>query len=221
MTMLRYGLLVQLAAVLTLITYRLSYYMIESYQGRAGVGVFSVGVSLSEAIWLVANSFGLILFTKVANSKDRKFSQEMSIRFARLSLAATFFVLLPLVFCPSSLFQLIFGEGFGTVHRVVLWLSPGILFYCLNIVLNNYFSGTGQYRICTAGAAIGFVVILIFNFLLIPTYGIEGAGIASSLAYFSMGLFQVIVFNKQSGFRFIDFIIGREDIIRAIEEIRK
>lgn len=218
--MLNYGMLVQLAAAFTLITYRLGYYMIENYRGRAEVGVFSVGVSLSEAIWLVAGSFGLILFSKVANLDDRRASQLMTLHLVRVVGVITFIVLLPLILCPASFFPFIFGTGFEQVHTIVLWLAPGILLYSVNIVLTPYFSGTAQYHITTLGAAVGFVVIIVFNLLLIPRFGIEGAAVASSLAYGSMALYQVIMFKKQSGCRFIDFIVRKEDFLQAIGEMK-
>lgn len=219
--MLRYGFLVQLSAALSLLTYRMSYYMIEAHEGRAGVGIFSVGVSLSEAIWLLGNSIAMNLFSKVANTEDKQISQDLTVRLTRFSLAATFVILLPLLLMPSFVFKMVFGEGFEKVHSVILCLGPGILFYNLNIVLNHYFSGTGKYRICTQAAALGFTLVLVLNYFLIPAYGIYGAGAASSLAYILMGLYQGWVFKKDSGVRWRDFIITSADLILVFSYSKK
>ncbi len=211
--MFNYGLMVQVGSILTLFIYRMSYYMIEQSWGKAELGVYSVGVTLSEAIWLIGGSIALNLFSKVSNTEDRVEAQEITLRLTRISFFLTVLVVLPLLVLPVGVFSFVFGDEFSGVKPVILFLAPGIVLFSMNAVLNHYFSGTAQYKICTSSSATGFVIALSLNFLLIPQYGMMGAAIASSTAYTAMTIFQIVSFKRQSGRSLGEFIFRLEDFI--------
>ena len=217
--MLSYGLLVQTASILSLLIYRMSYYMIESYSGRAEVGIFSVGVSLSEGVWLVGGSIALNLFSKVANTQNNKEAQQLTAKLTRLALLISTILLAGVLLLPESVFSFVFGKDFSGVKPVMLFMSIGIVLYSINMVINHYFSGTGMYRYCTTGALIGFLLILLFNFLLIPHFGSVGAGASSSLAYTGMTIYQIKMFKKESGLKTRDLIPTRADLKIIINQI--
>ena len=59
--MLKYGILGQTANVFQLINYRLSYYLIDAFAGRASLGVFSAATQISEGLWIFGKSTWLTL----------------------------------------------------------------------------------------------------------------------------------------------------------------
>src|SRR5690606_6667822 len=70
-SMFSYGWKTQLSALMQFMNYRLSFYFLEVYRGIASVGVFSIGVALSEGIWAVSRSLSTILYSKVVNSSNQ------------------------------------------------------------------------------------------------------------------------------------------------------
>ncbi len=67
-----YGWKTQLSAFIQFLNYRLSYYFLEYFKGIASVGVFSVGVAFSEAIWMVSRSLSVIIYSDVVTVKITK-----------------------------------------------------------------------------------------------------------------------------------------------------
>ena len=68
-------------------------------------------------------------------------------------------------------------------------MSPGILFYSLTVVINHYFAGRGMYYVNVISVALGLLVTVGFNLLLVPRFGFIGSAITSSLAYITASVF--------------------------------
>lgn len=194
--MIRYGWMVQIGAVFTFLVYRSSYFFMEHYHGRAGLGIFSVGVTISEAVWIVGGSIGLNFFSRVANSKEQQKMATEAIHYGKLAFLITLCVVGIMALLPVTFYQFVFGAEFGDVKTVFLSLAPGVLVFSVNAVINHFFSGTAQYWVCTFSSLSGFLVALAGNFLLVPSFGMVGAGLASSAAYIVMTAFQYITLTK-------------------------
>ena len=90
-------------------------------------------------------------------------------------------------------------------------MAPGIVFFSAHTVLANFFSGTGQPKFNLFASLIGLSVTIVAAFTLIPTLGIRGAAITTSLTYFSLFVYQWIVFQKQTGSRLKQLVPNKED----------
>ncbi|MCJ7933747.1 MAG: hypothetical protein MUW56_08960 [Chryseobacterium sp.] len=69
-TLFDYGWKTQLSAFLQFLNNRLSFYFLEYFKGMVSVGIFSIGVAFSEAIWTVSRSLSIVLYSDVVNNKD-------------------------------------------------------------------------------------------------------------------------------------------------------
>jgi O-antigen/teichoic acid export membrane protein len=73
------------------------------------------------------------------------------------------------------------------------------MLFCNTTILAAYFAGKNFLRINLAGSAICFVSILVADLLLIPSFGMKGAAIASSTGYALSCIFSVTVYCRQTG----------------------
>jgi O-antigen/teichoic acid export membrane protein len=198
----KYGLLNQLAHIFQLLSFRMSFYWLELTYSSAEVGVYSNGTSLVESIWLISRSISLVQYARIANTDDRPYAQKLSLQLTYASLALSIIPLLILVLLPPAFFAALYGEGFAEVGVVIATLAPGVLFFNIALIIGHYFSGIGKYHINTLSSFVGLLVAVGVFSLLIPAYGIEGAGWGTSISYLSTCLILIWFFAKESQISF-------------------
>lgn len=194
----RYGLLNQLAHIFQLLSFRMSYYWLEQTYSSAEVGVYSNGTSLVESIWLISRSISLVQYARIANSSDKAYAQKLTLQLNWAALFISLIALIIMALLPSRLFEFVFGEGFGEVGAVIRSLAPGVLFFNIALILGHYFSGIGKYHVNTIASFVGLIVSLVLFAWLIPSFGIIGAGWATSISYFVTSLIVVSFFARES-----------------------
>lgn len=208
----RFGSYVQVAGILQLFNYRLSYYIIEKFFDRATLGIFSIGVQISESVWIISKSIALVQYSRISNSKDDAYNVRITLDFIKFTSVFTVLFLLVLMLLPDELYVFVFRNDFRNVGQVILSIAPGIFAVAISLMFSHYFSGSGKPWHNTISSGIGLIFTVALGFTLIPVMGIVGAGITSSLAYLAGMLYQYIVFKKSTSTPFSQFIPGREDI---------
>ena len=214
---LRFGSYVQMAGIMQFFNYRLSYYIIEKFFDRATLGIFSIGVQISESVWIISKSIALVQYSRISNSKDDNYNVKITLDFIKFTSVFTILVIAFLLLLPQEFFVLVFRNDFRNVGQVIMSISPGILAVAISLMFSHYFSGSGKPWHNTISSGIGLIFTVALGFTLIPAMGIVGAGITSSLAYSASMLYQFIVFKKMSSTPLAHFIPGKEDAVKIKE----
>lgn len=213
----RFGSYVQVASILQLVNYRLSYYIIEKFFDRATLGIFSLGIQISESVWIISKSIALVQYSRISNSKDENYNVRITLDFIKFTSVFTILVIGFLLLLPQEFFVLVFRSDFRNVGQVIMSISPGIFAVAISLMFSHYFSGSGKPWHNTISSGIGLVFTVILGFTLIPAMGIWGAGITSSVAYSVGMLYQFIVFKNRTSTPFYRFIPGKEDASKIKE----
>lgn len=218
--LIRYGFLNQLAHIFQLLSFRMSYYWLSDLYSESEVGIYSNGVALIESVWLISRSICMVQYARIANSTDKIYAQKLSLSLTKGGLVFSLIIIIPLLFLPPSLYEFIFGRGFGEVGSVIRSLAPGVLFFNIALILGHYFSGIGKYHISAIASFIGMLVALLLFSILIPTYGLIGAGWASSISYTITAVVIMIFFYHESrlGLRSLKF--SRKEIQFFFTEVK-
>lgn len=219
--MFQYGIFVQLGNFIQLMNYRLSFYLLEHFHSASAVGIYSTGTLLAEAVWLICNSIARVQYSRISNTTDISYAQNMSIRLSKVSLLATVLAALPLILLPANFYEFIFGAGFSDVKKVIVTLTVGVCAFGLTSIYSHYFAGTGKVYINTIAASIGLIFTLVFGFVLIPHFGFLGAGVTSSISYFVTSVFLTIIFLRQTKISTLHLIPLFNDIRFFIDETKK
>ena len=217
----RYGSVMQAGNIFQFFNYRLSYYFIEIFMGRAAVGVYSVGVQLSESIWLVSRSIHLVQYSRISNAKDQHYASRLTLNLAKISFIFTLTGLVILFLLLNLFFPVFFKPEFAAVKMILAALSIGIITFSVSIILSPYFSGMGKPVHNTVSAAIGLVFTLVFGLILIPAYGFAGAGLSATISYSVATLYQFIVFGRMTGIRPGDFLLRKSDISELLSGVKE
>jgi len=218
--LLRFGVLNQLAHVFQLLSFRMSFYWLEDLYSTSEVGIYSNGTSLAESIWLVGRSINLVQYARIANTDDKKYSQQLTVLLTKATIFISVLLLVVMVLLPPEFFVFIFGKGFNEVSDVIRSLAPGILFFNVALIVEHYFSGTGKYYINTIASLIGFIGAIAFFSIFIPMYGIIGAGIATSISYFITAVVVMIYFVQESNMKWWSLLPRKTDLTYFINEFQ-
>lgn len=81
------------------------------------------------------------------------------------------------------------------------YLAIGVIFLCIAQTMAGTLQGLGKPGVAVVGLSIGFAVKLIATYVLagIPALNMDGAAIASSMAYATIGLFNLWAVKKMTG----------------------
>lgn len=216
-----YGWKTQLSAFLQFLNNRLSFYFLEYFRGIISVGVFSVGVAFSEAVWAVSRSLSVILYADVINTASPDQAIEKTKISLRISFLITLLFIAVMLIIPARFYSFIFGKDFSQTKEIVLLLSPGILAIAVSNIIGYYFAGINKLRILNMKALIGLIFTLISSFLIIPKWGIRGACIITSLSYgLSSGLL-FWRFYRITEFRFRDYFLSKAEMGILMKKLQK
>lgn len=186
----------ELSAFMQFLNARLCFYLIGIYADMSAVGIFSVGVTISEAIWVFSRSMALVQYSRVLKLGDIAEAWLGTRRVTLIILAITVFCIGVAACVPMSVFEYVFGEGFGESKIVILLLAVGIAANSVALVLFNYFSALGRLKILLLRSSAGLVVTLALAFVLIPMWGIEGACLVNSCSYLVSSAVLVVCFVR-------------------------
>ena len=96
------------------------------------------------------------------------------------------------------LFTMVFGEQYHYLYSCYLASMAGIVSLSLISVLAAYFSGINQLKYNLSGSILALGLVTLFNFILVPQLGINGASWADSIGYFSYLCFLLYFFRKKT-----------------------
>ena len=190
----------ELSAFMQFLNARLCFYLIGIYADMSSVGIFSVGVTISEAIWVFSRSIALVQYSKVLKMGDTAEAWLETRKVTLVTLAITVSCIAVAACVPMSVFEFVFGDGFGESKTVILLLAIGITANAVALVLFNYFSALGRLKILLLRSSAGLVATLALSFWLIPRWGIEGACVVNSCSYLVSATVLVVAFVRKKKF---------------------
>lgn len=193
------GLVNQLAHVLQLLSFRLTFYLLEQQGQAAGVGIMSNASSITESIWLVASSISLWQYAVISNSTDVVYNQQITEKLARYGMLVSLVVLCGFLLLPASFYGFVFGPAFVGIRPLMLVLAPGVWVFTYALIVGHYFSGMGKYWVNALASGVGLVVCYGFSSYLIADIGAIGAGWAMTASYCSTSLVVAFFFINSGG----------------------
>lgn len=216
----RLGSFVQVANVIQMMNYRLSYYIIDFFVGRIGLGMFHFGNQLAEGTWVVGKSVAIVQYAGISNSNDREYAKRLTLRLMKLTFLASVMIIAFFLVLPDKVF-LFFGKDFSHTRQIMAFLSLGIVSNAVSMMFSHYFAGLGKPQINTIASSIGLVFTVGLGFWLIPEHGIIGAAITASFSYLSSLLFLVFMFIRRAKPRARDFMLSYSDFTMIKKEMTK
>ena len=178
----KFGFQTELSNFLQFFNYRLSFYFLTYFVGSASVGVFSIGVTLAESIWIVSRSISMVQYSRLLKEKDGQEAIKGTNQVAWYSFIVTAIILVVANLMPKELFVWVFGSEFYDVKLVLMVLSPGVLLIAVSNVFGHYFSANGKLKILVVKSFVGVLVTFVLSFVLVERYQIVGASLVNMIS---------------------------------------
>jgi O-antigen/teichoic acid export membrane protein len=206
-----YGGKVSLANATSFFSYRLDMLLIAMFLTPAAVGFYSIAVGISEKLLMMPGALATVLFPRVSSINYPE-ANNLTPRVVRHNLFIMIIVSLLLIILSRPLVEFIFGSAFLPSVMPLLILLPGIIAFGIGGVIAADLSGRGRPEFAIYSSLACLVTNIFLNIILIPKWGISGAALASSIAYWVDTLIIIFVFLKISRRPLHEFLlIRRED----------
>jgi O-antigen/teichoic acid export membrane protein len=165
---------------------RIDLLMVQYLRGEADAGYYSVSQVLSENLMMLPVIIGLLLFPKLSGMKDHEEKSKLAIRASLLTAALMMPVVVAAALAAGPIISITFGPSFLSAVAPFVWLTPGIYFLGIEIVMVQLLNSEGFPPIIVVAWIIDAIANVALNFWAIPRYGMIGASVVSSVCYFLM-----------------------------------
>ena len=204
----RYGAQGQVANLAQLFNYRLDQFLVAAFVSRAGVGHYTVAVGLSESVWWLSSSVALVLMPRLTEM-GRQQAAEMTPLACRNTVLASVIGAIALIAVSPLAINVLFGNDFTAAQTPLILLMPGIIAACATRVLGSYLFSQGRIIYNTYATFIALGLTILLDFALIPSIGVNGAAIASSIAYITSLVATLYWYREVSGGSIAEALIVR------------
>lgn len=182
------GLRSQFGNMATLFNYRLDVLIVNYFQDAVQVGLYALGVLVSESLWQIPQAVQSALLPRTARTLEQG-AAEFTCLVIRQVLVIAVLTAALLALAGPILIPLVFGERFQPSVAVVWWILPGTAALSLGKVACADLAARGKTGYCASFALMAFAITVVLDLILIPRMGIRGAALASSIAYFADAAF--------------------------------
>jgi O-antigen/teichoic acid export membrane protein len=172
----------QLGNVATLFNYRLDVFVVNAFLNTAQVGIYSLGVVISESLWQIPHAAAVALFPRTARTLALG-ATEFTCAIIRQVLIISCLSGIAIAVVSPIAVPLIFGSRFSGSVSVIWWILPGTVSLSLAKVMSADLAARGKPEYSSICSFVALAVTVALDFTLIPRMGIRGAALASSIAY--------------------------------------
>lgn len=188
----KYGFIPMVTLLLMTLNYRVDILMLEDVFDipKAMIGIYSVGISLGEKIWLIPDALKDILMSHLANGSNK----DETAKVTRLSLAVILAMLVAMILLGKPFILFLYGNEYEDAYSIFLIMLAGVVgmvFYKM-IYAHNVVHGKRIVNLIFLGIAA--IANIVWNYLLIPYGGIFAAAWASVISYLVCGFAFLIYF---------------------------
>jgi O-antigen/teichoic acid export membrane protein len=217
----RWGVQGEIGNVLQLANYRLDQYIVRDFVSLTAVGVYAVGTSMTEAVFILSNAVALVLLPRLT-SVDPVEAARLAPVASRNTMLIAGGGALALAAAAPVMIPAVFGEAFRDSVEPLWLLLPGTVALAGSKVLTSYIFSQGRPLVNTGITAVSLVVTIVADLALIPRFGVNGAAAASSLAYGAHFAAALFAYGRISGNRPLSAVMPqRDDAALYVDAARK
>jgi O-antigen/teichoic acid export membrane protein len=209
----RFAFLAGAASAISYLNYRADLFVVRHFEGKDGVATYSLAVYIAESVWQVSGSLALASYQRVG-ALSRHEAAALTTRVMRHTVVLLA-VICGLLFLTAGLIEsILFGDKYPGVASALRFILPGVLLYGLAQSYSAFYTQQrGLPWVAALVAGMGLAVDLILAIVLVPRMGVDGAALASALAYSSAILAGLISFVRGEHLRPGEvFRFGRADV---------
>lgn len=211
-----FGIRGQAGNLASFFSYRLDVFVVNYFLDAWQVGLYTLGVLISEALWQLPAIVSVALFPRTARTVGAGADAFTCMVVRQVLLITLLMALLVAVASPFAV-PLLFGSRYSSSIAVIWWILPGTVALSLGKVIAADLTGRGKNIHLPISASIGFLLTITLDFLLIPIMGIQGAALASSVAYLAAAGYLFVVIQRELRTSWTTLLVPTRDEWRVFE----
>lgn len=176
-----------LSGMLIMVYMRIDQIMLGEMIGSDAVGIYSAALRLSEAWFFIPMVIASSVFPSIVDAKrinEKLYNDRMQQLYFLMSWISISIAVLLTIFSDKVIYVL-YGARYanaGAILAIHIW--SGVFVY-LGVASAQFLLAENDTKIALVRTAIGAAVNIVLNLILIPSFGIKGAAIASVFSYFT------------------------------------
>lgn len=191
---------------------RLDVWFVDFYRGIATLGQYGLASQISNFVSEALTPFNQVLLPYLSGTPTDQ-HKVMVGRIARLNLYIALTAAILIAGFSWLFIPILFGHKFDDAIPASQILAAGIIFISQRLVFTNYFKATNQIGFTIKASWSGVIITVLLDIVLIPSYGIIGASIASVVSYATTAIFLIYHAAKKIKLNIRDiFILNKSDI---------
>lgn len=208
-----YGWKAHLSNVMSFVNYRADLYLVNFFVSPAAAGIYVIAVRIAERMWILSSAVSTVILPRLSElhteEEKRKYLTPL---ISRWVLVASLGACVALALIADPLIWLLFGQEYMEAVGVLLLLLPGIVVGSFTRILANDIAARGRPELNLYVSILTVTTNVVANIILIPSMGITGAAISTTLSYSIDGAAKVWVYVYLSDNQWWKVIlIGGED----------
>jgi O-antigen/teichoic acid export membrane protein len=194
--------------------------LVVGFLPPASMGMYVVALSMSRMLGVFESSIGTVLFPKAA-ARPIEEVVALTERAARVGTAITFLVGLAVMLLGPVILQLFYGSKFIGAIPVFRILIVQVVLNGATSTLAQAFMAVGRPGTVTILQGIGLGINFPLMLILIPTYGLVGAGFALLCSTIVRLIFVMVSYRVILKVRSPSLLITREDLYFVQQKLFK
>lgn len=209
------GIGAHLATLALFLTYRFDLLLVNHLIGPHAAGLYSVALTLSEMLRGLPEIGQTIVLARSSSMDIRTVVRDTT----RVVILATAIGGTGAALLGYWLIPLVFGADFAGAVFPFVALLPGVIGLGVSYCVSPMLLLQGRVRVSTAAAVASLLLMVTLDLLLIPRWGLVGAALVSSLAYWLMALLQIRGIRRHEPLPLRELVPGRGDLLRLAEAV--
>lgn len=218
--LLKFGFFPMLALLMTTLNYRIDVLMLHQYPyiTDSMIGVYSLGISLSDKIVLIPDTLKGVLVSKLAKGA----SDDEVAKATRLGFWSSVLLCILIFALGKPVIWLLYGAEYEGAYPVIVITAVGILAVIFFKLIAQYNVVNKKQKLNVVFLSIAIIVDVVLNLIFIPLWGINGAAFATSIGNLVCGIVFIGYFSKVTGIPVSKMIwIQKSDILLFKELFKK
>lgn len=210
-----FGYKIFLANALIFLSYRADIFILKWLSDPSQIGYYSTAVGLAEKLWIIPGAISLVLYSKIVASN---YGSDKVLQATRISLWVVTGVGLISILIIRPLILLLYSSAFLPSVIPYLILLPGAIgLTVVRSLMTEVVGRWGKPELSIMGILIAVIVNIILNLLLVPKLKMNGAAIASSIAYLIELVYFVMLYTKITHIPIKDIFILKKGDLRYLK----
>lgn len=219
-TMVKYSLKSHVSNILTYVNTYAANFIVKGYYKVAALGVYSFASTLMEQVWLLPNAVSMVIMSRIAGMKVQEDKVKLTLMSCKIVTYITFVCAFLLTWMAQIFVPIVFPKYIEAIPALRI-LIIGSIFITYAKVLANSIAAYGKPELNIISTVIGVAFNIALSFLLIPSMGINGAAVSTSISLTAQGLTSIIIFCRFTKTPFYRLLIPSGEEISVVKSIIK